>query len=268
MLSVKQGSCEYQFSSHWFDPTRNQTPVYSSRDRRSLPLGRLSCLVIAKHLIHGRKNEGWVGASCMALLSRLAIYKWLTGDLIRSLRFALLFPRHHCKVFSELCPGTKLRRYYPSTGHTLQCNSASIMKIWCCCAAWMRKLSFWRTCLECRGGMEVMTIEMCCFTTRRRMQCGPCMRTVGATLFPRRKGEWSPNPNSFDNITPWKRNLEEHDVVGASSFLRDDLIVASQSRVIFKWLGEEDISDFIYFWSPNQEGVFFCVLPFKWTGLM
>ena len=24
MLSVKQGSCEYQFESHWFDPTRNQ----------------------------------------------------------------------------------------------------------------------------------------------------------------------------------------------------------------------------------------------------
>ena len=26
MLNVKQGSCEYQFSSHWFDPTRNRTP--------------------------------------------------------------------------------------------------------------------------------------------------------------------------------------------------------------------------------------------------
>ena len=37
MLSVKQGSCEYQFSSHWFDPTRNQTQVYSSRDGRSIP---------------------------------------------------------------------------------------------------------------------------------------------------------------------------------------------------------------------------------------
>ena len=24
MLSVKQGSCEYQFLGHWFDPTRNQ----------------------------------------------------------------------------------------------------------------------------------------------------------------------------------------------------------------------------------------------------
>ena len=23
MLSVKQGSCEYQFQSHWFDPTQN-----------------------------------------------------------------------------------------------------------------------------------------------------------------------------------------------------------------------------------------------------
>ena len=43
MLSVKQGSCEYQFQSHWFDPTRNQTQVYSSRDRRSIPLGHLSC---------------------------------------------------------------------------------------------------------------------------------------------------------------------------------------------------------------------------------
>ena len=45
MLSVKQGSCEYQFYSHWFDPTRNQTRVYSSRDRRSIPLGYLSVFV-------------------------------------------------------------------------------------------------------------------------------------------------------------------------------------------------------------------------------
>ena len=30
MLSVKQGSCEYQFYSHWFDLTPNQTRVYSS----------------------------------------------------------------------------------------------------------------------------------------------------------------------------------------------------------------------------------------------
>ena len=43
MLSVKQGSCEYECLSHWFDPTRNQTRVYSSRDRRSIPLGHLSC---------------------------------------------------------------------------------------------------------------------------------------------------------------------------------------------------------------------------------
>ena len=49
MLSVKQGSCENQFYSHWFDPTRNyskttrKTRVYSSRDRRSIPLGHLSC---------------------------------------------------------------------------------------------------------------------------------------------------------------------------------------------------------------------------------
>ena len=26
MLNVKQGSCKYQFQSHWFDPTRNRTP--------------------------------------------------------------------------------------------------------------------------------------------------------------------------------------------------------------------------------------------------
>ena len=43
MLNVKQGSCEYQCYCHWFDPTRNQTRVYSSRDRRSIPLGHLSC---------------------------------------------------------------------------------------------------------------------------------------------------------------------------------------------------------------------------------
>ena len=42
MLSVKQGSCEYQFSSHWCDPTRNEIRVYSSRDRRSIALGHLS----------------------------------------------------------------------------------------------------------------------------------------------------------------------------------------------------------------------------------
>ena len=26
MLNAKQGSCEYQFLGHWFDPTRNRTP--------------------------------------------------------------------------------------------------------------------------------------------------------------------------------------------------------------------------------------------------
>ena len=36
MLNVKQRSCEYQFYSHWFDPTRNQTRVYNCR-------GGLSC---------------------------------------------------------------------------------------------------------------------------------------------------------------------------------------------------------------------------------
>ena len=36
MLNVKQVSCEYQFSSHWFDPTRNGTRVYRSRGRPTL----------------------------------------------------------------------------------------------------------------------------------------------------------------------------------------------------------------------------------------
>ena len=36
MLNVKQGSCEYQFLSHWFDPTWNQTQVYRSRNRHSI----------------------------------------------------------------------------------------------------------------------------------------------------------------------------------------------------------------------------------------
>ena len=31
MLNVKQGSIEYHFQSDWFDPTRNQTQVYSTR---------------------------------------------------------------------------------------------------------------------------------------------------------------------------------------------------------------------------------------------
>ena len=35
MLSVKQGNCEYQFLSHWFDPTWNEIQVYSSRGGRS-----------------------------------------------------------------------------------------------------------------------------------------------------------------------------------------------------------------------------------------
>ena len=35
MLSVMQGSCEYQhFYSRWFDPTHSQTQVYNSRGRR------------------------------------------------------------------------------------------------------------------------------------------------------------------------------------------------------------------------------------------
>ena len=45
MLNVKQGSCEYQFQNHWFDPTRNQTQVYSSTYKRSIPLGYLSCQI-------------------------------------------------------------------------------------------------------------------------------------------------------------------------------------------------------------------------------
>ena len=36
MLSVNQKSRQYQFQSHWFDPTRNQNPVCSSRDSRSI----------------------------------------------------------------------------------------------------------------------------------------------------------------------------------------------------------------------------------------
>ena len=39
MLRVKQGSCEYQFKSQWFDPTRNQTRVYSSRGGRCIFAG-------------------------------------------------------------------------------------------------------------------------------------------------------------------------------------------------------------------------------------
>ena len=35
MLSVKQGSCKYQIWSHWFNPTRNQSRVCSSRGGRS-----------------------------------------------------------------------------------------------------------------------------------------------------------------------------------------------------------------------------------------
>ena len=35
MLSVQQGSCEYQFKNHWFDRTRNQTQFYSSQGGRS-----------------------------------------------------------------------------------------------------------------------------------------------------------------------------------------------------------------------------------------
>ena len=46
LLSVKQGSCEYQFLSHWFDSTRNQTHVYSSQGGRSIPLGHLSCKLL------------------------------------------------------------------------------------------------------------------------------------------------------------------------------------------------------------------------------
>ena len=34
MLSVKQGSCEYQFCSHWFALTRNQTGVRCTNGRR------------------------------------------------------------------------------------------------------------------------------------------------------------------------------------------------------------------------------------------
>ena len=35
MLSVKQGSCEYQFKSYWLDPSRNQTQVYNYRGEHS-----------------------------------------------------------------------------------------------------------------------------------------------------------------------------------------------------------------------------------------
>ena len=36
MLSIKQGSCEYQFWSHWFYPTRNQIWACSFRSWRAL----------------------------------------------------------------------------------------------------------------------------------------------------------------------------------------------------------------------------------------
>ena len=39
MLSVKQGSCEYQFLRHCFDPTRNHTRVYKSIIHTFYPLG-------------------------------------------------------------------------------------------------------------------------------------------------------------------------------------------------------------------------------------
>ena len=34
LLNIKQRSCKYQFLSHWFGPTGNQTEVSSSRGRR------------------------------------------------------------------------------------------------------------------------------------------------------------------------------------------------------------------------------------------
>ena len=46
MLNVKQGSYEYQFSSHWFNPTRNRTPsvpiqkqtLYTTRSSDRFPV--------------------------------------------------------------------------------------------------------------------------------------------------------------------------------------------------------------------------------------
>ena len=32
MLNVKQESCEYQFSCHWFDQTRNRTPEFTNSE--------------------------------------------------------------------------------------------------------------------------------------------------------------------------------------------------------------------------------------------
>ena len=41
MLNVKQGSCEYQFQSHWFDPTRNRTPSLPIQKQTLYPLDHL-----------------------------------------------------------------------------------------------------------------------------------------------------------------------------------------------------------------------------------
>ena len=55
MPSVKQESCEYQFWSHWFDPTLNQTQVCNSRARRTLlPLGHVSCFIYHSELRESR----------------------------------------------------------------------------------------------------------------------------------------------------------------------------------------------------------------------
>ena len=46
MLNVKQGSCKYQFSSHWFDPTRNRTPSLPIQKQTLYTLGHLISKII------------------------------------------------------------------------------------------------------------------------------------------------------------------------------------------------------------------------------
>ena len=42
MLSIMQGSYEYQFLSHWFNPTLNRTPSLPFQKQTLYPLGHLS----------------------------------------------------------------------------------------------------------------------------------------------------------------------------------------------------------------------------------
>ena len=72
----QQGSCEYQLFTHWFDPTPNQTRVFSSRGRRSIHSAILKIVDI-----HSKSRSILKIVDIYKLETAIFMYKYRTNKL-------------------------------------------------------------------------------------------------------------------------------------------------------------------------------------------